>query len=141
MARDADDIRRLFQSAAEILMPHLRDDVLTGTNVREAKDGAIVIDFAIDAPTIIKLHPPTTREAALPHILLQGPFKGAPNLHSVAFYVGVGFITVRKGGAKRSSYEITALDIDEKGIEERLAFLTAACDLFFNDAQLEWSRS
>jgi hypothetical protein len=139
MARDADDIRRLFQSAAEILMPFLNDGVLTGRNVRDAIDGALVIDFAISAPPTEQPRTPTTREAALPQLLLQGPFKGAPNLHGVAFYVGIGFIMIRKAGAGRSSYEITA--IDGNNVDARLAFLITARDLFFNDVQFEGSPS
>jgi hypothetical protein len=57
----------------------------------------------------------------------------------VAFYIGIGFITVREISAKRCTYEITGIDGD--GVEERLAFLTAARDLFFNDVQLEESHS
>lgn len=140
MARSADDIRRLFQSAAEILMNlKLRDGVVTGADGRKAPDGAACVDFAIDCPPTIKPITPTTRDAALPHVLLRGPFKGAPTLHGVAFYIGIGFITVREVSATRYAYEITG--IDGEGVEERVAFLTAACALFFNDAQLEGSPS
>jgi hypothetical protein len=136
MSRSADDIRRLFQSASEILVGlQLRDGVVTGAYGRADIDGEI----AIDSPLIIKPHPPTTRETALPEILLRGPFKGAPTLHGVAFYIGIGFITVREVSAKRWTYEITGIDGD--GGEERLAFLIAARDLFFNDAKLEENHS
>ena len=140
MARGADDIRRLFQSASEILMGLLlRDGALTGTIEMPPSLAARAFDFAIDMPPIIKPRTPTTREAALPQVLLRGPFKGAPTLHGVAFYIGIGFITVREVGAARCTYEITGIDGD--GVEERLAFLIAARDLFFNDVQLEGSPS
>lgn len=140
MSRSADDIRRLFESAAEILGPlQLHDGVVTGPNLRAAMDGAVAIQFAVDCPPTDEPIQPTTRDAALPHLLLRGPFKGAPQLQAVAFYIGLGFITVREVSATRSTYEITAIEGD--GIERRLAFLIAARDLFFNDAQLERSPS
>lgn len=140
MSRSADDIRRLFQSASEILMNlKLQDGVVTGADGRKASDGDACVDFAIECPPIDVPRAPTTRDDALPQILLRGPFKGAPTLHGVAFYIGIGFITVREVSATRYSYEITAIDGD--GTEERLAFLMAARDLFFNDVQLEGSHS
>ena len=140
MSRSADDIRRLFQSAAEILMNlELRDGVVTGADGRKAPDGAACIDFAIECPPIEVPRSPTTRDDALPQILLRGPFKGAPTVHGVAFYIGIGFITVREISATRYSYEITG--IDGNAVEQRLAFLVAARDLFFNDVQLEGSHS
>lgn len=139
MHRSTDDIRRLFQSAAEILMGlQLCDGVLTGANGRAVKDDPAALDFVLEVPSI-KPPPPTTRETALPEILLRGPFKGAPTLHGVAFYIGIGFITIREVGAARASYEITGIAGD--GIEERLAFLIAARDLFFNDVKMEGSSS
>ena len=138
--RGADDIHRLFQSAAQVIMnPVLRDGIVTGADGRKAPDYAACVTFAIECPPIDTPRAPTTRDAALPQVLLRGPFKGAPTLHGVAFYIGIGFVTVREVSATRYSYEITAIDGD--GVEERLAFLTASRDLFFNDAQFERSPS
>jgi hypothetical protein len=136
MMRGADDIHRLFQSAAQVIMnPVLRDGIVTGADGRKAIDYAACVTFAIECPPIDTPCAPTTREAALPQILLQGPFKGAPTLQGVVFYIGIGFITLREVSAKRCSYEITGINGD--GLEARLAFLLAARDLFFNDVQLE----
>lgn len=136
LPRSQDDIRCLFQSAAEVLMNlNLRDGVVTGADGRKAPDGAACVDFAIECPPFDELRSPTTRREALPQILLRGPFKGAPTLHGVAFYIGIGFITVREVTSTRYAYEISAIEGD--GAEARLAFLTAAGRLFFNDAQLE----
>lgn len=138
--RSAEDIHRLFQSAAQVIMnPELRDGVVTGPDGRKAPDYGACVDFAIECPPIDDPRLPMTRDEAIPQLLLRGPFKGAPTLHGVAFYIGIGFITVREVSATRYSYEITAIDGD--GTEERLAFLMAARDLFFNDAQLERSPS
>jgi hypothetical protein len=140
MSRSADDIRRLFQSAAQVIMtPELRDGVVTGADGRKAPDYDACVAFAIECPPIDTPRSPTTRDAALPQILLRGPFKGAPTLHGVAFYAGIGFITVREVTATRYSYEITGIDGD--GVEARVTFLMTARDLFFNDAQFEESRS
>lgn len=136
----AEDIHRLFQSAGQILMNlKLRDGVVTGADGRRASDFDTCVNFAIECPPINEPRSPTTRDDALPQILLRGPFKGAPTLHGVAFYIGIGFITVREVSATRYSYEITAINGD--GTEERLAYLMAARDLFFNDVQIERSPS
>ena len=138
--RSAEDIHRLFQSAEQVLMnPVLRDGVVTGADGRKAVDYAACVTFAIECPPIDTPRSPTTRDDALPQILLRGPFAGAPTLHGVAFYIGIGFITVREVSATRYSYEITGIDGD--GVEKRLAFLVAARDLFFNDVTLEGSHS
>lgn len=141
--RSAEDIHSLFQSAADVIMnPELRDGVVTGEDGRKAPDYAACVAFAILCPPIDTPHSPTTRDDALPPILLRGPFAGAPTLHAVAFYIGIGFIAVREVrevSATRYSYEITG--INGEGLEERLAFLIAARDLFFNDVQLERSPS
>lgn len=136
MPRSADDIHRLFESAADILMNlKLQDGIVTGADGRKAVDFAFCVQFAIECPPIDEPRVPTTRDDALPLILLRGPFKGAPSLHAVAFYIGIGFITVREVGGTRASYEITAIDGD--GMAARLAFLEAARDLFFNDVRFE----
>ena len=138
--KSAEDIRRLFQSAEQVIMnPELRDGIVTGADGRKATDYAACVAFAIACPPIEVPRSPSTRDDALPQILLRGPFKNAPTLHGVAFYVGIGFITVREVTASRYSYEITAIDGD--GMEERIAFLTTARDLFFNDAKFERSPS
>lgn len=140
LPRSHDDIHRLFQSAAEILLNlKLRDGVITGADGRKAPDGAACVNFAIECPPFDPPRSPTTRDEALPQILLRGPFKGAPTLHGVAFYIGIGFITVREVTSTRYSYEISAIEGD--GSEKRLAFLMAARDLFFNDANVERSPS
>lgn len=140
MSRSADDIRRLFQSAADVIMlPELRDGIVTGQDGRKAPDFAACVDFAIGCPPIEAPRASASRADALPQILLRGPFAGAPTLHAVAFYVGIGFIAVREVTAAIYSYEITAIDGD--GMEARLAFLIEARDLFFNDVQFERSPS
>jgi hypothetical protein len=136
MSRSENDIYRLFQSAAEILMNlKLQNGVVIGTDGRKAPDFSVCVEFAVECPPTDEPRMPTTREDALPHILLRGPFKGAPSLHGVAFYIGLGLISIREIGATRASYEITAIDGD--GMEARLAFLVAARDLFFTDVKLE----
>ena len=140
MVRGADDIHRLFQSAAQVIVnPVLRDGVVTGADGRKAPDYAACVTFAIEFPPIDTPRSPKTREEALPQFLLQGPFAGAPTLHGVAFYIGIGFITIRETSPGYASYEITGIDGD--GMEERLAFLIAARDLFFNDVKFEESPS
>ena len=134
--RSAEDIHRLFQSAEQILInPVLRDGVVTGADGRKAVDYAACVTFAIECPPIDTPRSPTTRDDSLPQILLRGPFAGAPTLHGVAFYIGIGFITVREVTSTRYSYEISA--IEGNGTEARLAFLIAARNLFFNDARFE----
>jgi hypothetical protein len=138
--RSAEDIHRLFQSAAQVIMnPELRDGIVTGADGRKAADYDACVAFAIECPPTDTPRSPTTRDDALPQILLRGPFKGAPTLHGVAFYIGIGFITIREISSTRYSYEITAIEGDV--LEQRLAFLMAARDLFFNDVQFEESRS
>ena len=140
MMRSAEDIHRLFQSAAQAIMnPELRDGFVTGADGRKAPDYDACVSFAIECPLFTAPRSPTTRDEALPQILLRGPFKGAPTLHGVAFYIGIGFISVREVSATRYSYEITAIEGDS--LEERLAFLIAARDLFFNDVPFEGSHS
>lgn len=137
--RDTDDIRRLFRSAAEVVAGlQLRDGVVTGRNARTA-EGAFAIEFAIESPAIAKPRLPTTRDGALPQFLLRGPFQGAPTLHGVAFYIGLGIISVRETTPTRYSYELAP--IDGNGVDARLKFLVAARDLFFNDVQFEGSSS
>ena len=134
--RSAEDIHRLFQSAGQVLMNlKLQDGIVVGADGRKAVDYDTCVAFAIECPPIDMPRVPTTRDEALPNILLRGPFKGAPTLYGVAFYIGIGFITVRDISAKRCTYEITG--INGKGMEERLTFLIAARDLFFNDVKFE----
>jgi hypothetical protein len=138
--QSAENIYQLFQSATDVIMiPELRDGIVTGPDGRKSPDYETCVTFAIEYPPIEEPRSPTTRVAALPQILLRGPFKGAPNLHAVAFYVGIGFITVREVSSTRYAYEISSIEGD--GLERRLAFLMAARNLFFNDVQFEESRS
>ena len=87
---------------------------------------------AIAAPAL-KPERPTTRHAASPQIMLRGPFEDDAELVSVLFYVGVGFIEVRRLDAEHCTYETTV--IDGEGVEERDAFMTAARNLFFSDVR------
>lgn len=87
---------------------------------------------AIAAPAL-KPERPATRHAASPQIMLRGPFEDDAELINVIFYVGIGFIEVRRLDAEHCTYETTVIGGD--GIEERDAFMTAARDLFFSDVR------
>jgi len=118
--REAHDIDDLFNSAAEVLV------------TPEARQKYGEWADAIDAPAA-KPSVPKTRAAAIPDVLIRGPFEGNPDLIAVAFYPGIGFIEIRKLDVVYCTYMTTVIAGD--GIQERDAFLTAARDLFFHDVK------
>lgn len=123
MNKDAQGIEDLFNNAAQVLI------------AADARGRYEHWEDAINAPSVKPTTLPTTHAEATPPILLRGPFKGDPNLHAVAFYVGIGFIAVHVVDAARCTYETSVIDGD--GIGERNAFLVAARDLFFHDVKFE----
>lgn len=122
-ARNTDGIEDLFNSAAQVLI------------AASARGRYEHWEDAINAPSVKPPSPPTTHAEATPPILLRGPFKGDPDLHAVAFYVGIGLIAVHAVDAARCTYQTIVIDGD--GVGERNAFLTAARDLFFHDVRFE----
>jgi hypothetical protein len=96
-----------------------------GTREKYASHGSRVLQAAATAPTL-----PTTRETAIPHVLLSGSFKDEPGLAAVGVYLEIGFIEVRD--LKNAVRVHQIVTFDGAHVEERRAYLNAALHLYFN---------
>lgn len=83
---------------------------------------------------------PETKTAATPHVLLLGPFQDEPDLVGIALYVGIGLIRINEA-LDGVHYAYTFSPLDGEGMETRLAYLSAAFQLYFDDVTVLENRA